>query len=104
MVETRPEIAFSIAVAARFAKNPSHAYIKALKTILRYLQESMDRKITYGDKGKNLSIEGYLNSDWVKDKESRKSTLGFIFMLNRGLVSCCSKQQAIVKVFSMEAK
>ncbi len=31
MVETRPDIAFAIDVAARFAKNPSHKHIKAVR-------------------------------------------------------------------------
>lgn len=71
MVETGLDIAFSIAVAARFAQNPSHAPIEAVKTILRYLKGSMNRGITYGGQ-ENLSIEGYSDSDWVRDKESRK--------------------------------
>lgn len=70
MVETRPDIIFSIAVAAHFAKNPSHVHIKAAKTILRYLKKSMDRGITYKGEGKNLSIESYLDSNWTQDKES----------------------------------
>lgn len=34
IVKTRPEIAFSIAVATRFAKNPSHSHFEAVKNIL----------------------------------------------------------------------
>ncbi len=63
MVETRPDIAFSIIVAARFAKNPSHAHIEAVKTILRYLKGFMDRGITYGGERETLSIKGYSDSD-----------------------------------------
>lgn len=51
MVETRPDIAYSIAVAARFAKNPSRAHTEAVKNILHYLKGSLDRGITYGGKG-----------------------------------------------------
>lgn len=104
MVETRPDIAFSIGVAARFAKNSSHAHTEAVKTILRYLKGSIDRGITYGGNGENLSIEGYSDSDWAGDKESRRSTSGFIFMLNGGPVSWCSKRQATVALSSTEAE
>ncbi len=104
MVETRPDIAFSITVAARFAKNSSHAHIKAVKTILRYLKGSMDCGIIYGDEGEPLSIKGYSDSNWAGDKESHRSTSGFIFILNRGPVSWCSKRQATVALSSMEAK
>lgn len=86
MVEIRPDIAFSVAVAARFAKNPSHTHTEAVKTILRYLKGSIDRGITYGGEDKLLG-EGYSHSNWAGDKESRKSTSGFVFMLNGGPVS-----------------
>lgn len=44
MVETWPDIAFAIAVTNYFAKNPSHVYIKAVKTIFCYLKESINWK------------------------------------------------------------
>lgn len=47
MVETRPDIAFSVAVAACFAKNSSPAHTEGVKTILRYLKGSINRGITY---------------------------------------------------------
>lgn len=103
MVETRPDIAFATSVASCFTKNPSHQHIEAVKTILRYLKGSRNRGITYGGQSK-LKVEGYFDSNWAGDKESRKSTLGFIFMLNGGPVSWCSKRQPTVVLFSTEAE
>ena len=103
MVETRPDIAFATSVVSRFAKNPSHQHTEAVKTILRYLKGSRDRGITFGGE-KELCIEGYSDSDWAGDKESRKSTSGYIFMLNGGPVSWCSKRQATVALSSTEAE
>lgn len=40
MVETRPDIAFAISVASRFAKNLYHHHTEVVKTILRYLKGS----------------------------------------------------------------
>ncbi len=109
MVVTRPDIAFATSVASRYAKNPSHLHIEAVKTILKYLKGSQDRGIVYGGRtldieieavktilkylkgfkdrgivygGGTLDIKGYSDSDWAEDKESRKSTSGYIFMLN----------------------
>ena len=103
MVETRPDIAFATSVASRFAKNPSHQHTEAVKTILRYLKSSRERGITYGGQDQIL-VEGYSDSDWAGDKESRKSTSGFIFMLNGGPVSWCSKRHATVALSSTEAE
>ena len=86
MVETRPDIAFATSVASRFAKNPSHQHTEAVKTILRYLKGSKDQGITYGGQSKP-KLEGYSDSDWAGDKEGRKPTSGFIFILNGGPVS-----------------
>lgn len=51
-----------------------------------------------------MKIEGYSDSDLAGDKESRKSTSGFIFMLNCGPISWCSKRQATVALSSTEAE
>lgn len=52
----------------------------------------------------NLTIEAYSDFDWAGDKSSRRSTSGFIFMLNGGPVSWCSKRQATVALSSTEAE
>lgn len=90
MVENRPDIAFATSVASRYAKNPSHLHTEAVKTILKYLKGSKDRGIVYG--GGTLAIERYSEYDLAGDKESRKPTSGYIFMLNGEPVSWCSKR------------
>lgn len=57
----------------------------------------------YGGK-KELCIKGYSDSDWASDKESRKLTSGYIFMLNGGRVSWCLKRQAIVALSSTKVE
>lgn len=103
MVETRPDIVFVTSVASRQAKNPGHQYTEAVKTILRYMKGSRQRGITYGGQEK-LLLEGYSDSDWAGDLESWKSTSGFIFMLNSGPVSWCSKRQPTVALSSTKAE
>lgn len=54
-------------------------------------------RIAYGgEEGGDLIIKGYSDSDWAGDHATRKSTSGFIFILNGGSVSWCSKRQATV--------
>lgn len=86
MVETRPNISFNTSVANRFAKNFSHQYSKVVKTIRQYIKSSREQEITFGDQEK-LLVEGYLDSDWAGNRDNRKSTFGFIFILNRSRVS-----------------
>ena len=88
MIETRPDIAYATSVVSRHAKNPGKSHMEAAKQILRYLSATRDRGITFG--GGDLSIQGYSDSDWASDKEDRKSTSGYVFMLNNGPISWAS--------------
>lgn len=67
------------------------------------MKGSRERGVTYGGHDK-LLVEGYSNSDWAGDKESRKSTSDFVFILNGGCVSWCSKRQPTVALLSTEAE
>lgn len=103
MIETRLDIAFSNFVVSRFAKNPLKQYTKDVKRILQYFKGIKEQNITYRKEHK-LLLEGYSNSNWAGNKESRKSIFGYIFMFNEGLVSCYSKKQSIVALSSTKTK
>ena len=88
MVETRPDVTLATSVTSRFAKPPGHQHMEEVKTILKYLKRTRDRGITYGGLDQeDFLVKSYSDSDWTSDKESRKLTSGFIFMLNNGPVS-----------------
>lgn len=87
MIEIRPDIMFFITIATCLAKNPSHAYTKAIKIIFCYFKRLINYDIIYGSDGKNLSIKGYSDLNLARNKKSQNSTLGFIFVLSRGPVS-----------------
>lgn len=103
MVETRIDIAFATSTVSRFAKNPSSEHFNAIDQILRYLAGSRERGITFGGE-KELKLVGYSDSDWAGDHADRKSTSGFVFMLNGGPISYASKKQAVVALPSTEAE
>lgn len=103
MIESRPDIAFATSLVSRFAKNPSKAHIEAVKMILRYLHTTRTRGITYG-RDSDLDIIGYSDSDWAGDRDTRKSTSGYVFVLNNGAVSWSSKRQPTIALSSTEAE
>lgn len=70
IIETRPDIAFFIVIAACFAKNPKHTHIKVVKIIFCYFKGLIDCGIIYDINRKNLSIKSYSDFDWAKDKKS----------------------------------
>ena len=73
----------------------------AAKGVLRYIAGSLQTGIMYG--GGNTAMEGYCDSDFASDISSRRSTTGFVYILNGGAVSWNSKLQKTVAASTSEA-
>ncbi|RDX73776.1 hypothetical protein CR513_46561, partial [Mucuna pruriens] len=52
----------------------------------------------------NIKLVGYTDSDWARDIETRKSTLGYAFHLGTGVVAWSSKKQPTIALSTTEAK
>ena len=73
---TRPDIAYTVGVLARFNSNPGMAHWKAVKHLFRYLQGTLDMKLEYGPDtsiGKDMFIT-FSDADHGGDKDCGKST------------------------------
>ncbi len=105
MVQTRPDIAQATSTLARFAKNPGRTHEEAAKVVLRYLQGSRDRGITYGGGAEDpLRPVGYSDADWAGNRSGRRSTSAYVFMLNGGTITWMSKLQPTVALSSTESE
>ncbi|XP_034695764.1 secreted RxLR effector protein 161-like [Vitis riparia] len=80
-VYTRPDIAYVVGMLGRYQSNPGIDHWKAVKKVLRYLQETKDYMLTYR-RTDNLEIIGYFDSHYAGCKDTRKSTSGKI-IINR---------------------
>ena len=87
--------------------------MKAARHVLRYLKGTKYYSIVYGDVQSSayatalrskVQIIGYADADWGSDKDDRKSTTGYIFIINRGAVSWTSHKQTSNAVSTMEAE
>lgn len=104
IIKIRLDLSFYIVVTTYFAKNHNHANTVVIKMFFCYFKRLIDHSFTYNGIRKNIFIKNYPNSDWAGDKESQKSILGFIFILNRGFISYCLKCQAILVFFSQNSE
>jgi hypothetical protein len=102
MLCTRPDICFAVGMVSRYQSNLGLAYWIAVKRILRYLRGTIDHAPCYH--GKDLRLMCYSNTDWASDKNERKSTLSYAFILRGGAVSWCSKKQSCIALSTMESK
>jgi len=109
---TRPDIAEAVGRLTRFMAAPTEAHWTAGKRVLRYLSGTREQGITFGRipdsvNGKvvypNITY-GYSDSDWAGDLVTRKSTGGYVFMLNGGPVSWKSQLQSCVALSTAEAE
>ena len=103
MVTTRPDIAYAVSQLARYMSCHGPQHHEAAKRVLRYLKGTMTLGLTYGT-SKDLTLQGFSDSDWGGNTETRRSTTGYAFMLAGGAVSWASKTQKTVALSSTEAE
>ena len=105
IVNTRPDLAFSVGVVSRYMEAPGKTHWTAVKRILRYLKGTMGYGCKY-ERGTELKpfLLGFSDSDFVGDAEDRKSTTGVVYFLGSSLVTWASQKQRIVALSSCEAE
>ncbi|MCO5600401.1 hypothetical protein L7F22_054513 [Adiantum nelumboides] len=102
MVATRSDIAHAMGVVNRFKSNPGKKHWDAAKLILRYLSGTVDRQICYG--GGELSMKGYVDSDYAGCADSRKSTIGWIYTFTGFAIAWRSVLQVYTSISTTEAE
>ena len=78
LTTSRPDIAFSVGVCARYQAAPKESHLTVVKRIIRYVNGTLDYGLWYS-KDSNACLAGYSNADWVGSVDDRKSTSGGCF-------------------------
>jgi hypothetical protein len=79
----------------------------AAKRVLRYLKGTKNLGIIYRAKNhpsSRLDIIGFSDANWAGDKNDRKSTTGYVFVIASGPVSWTSHKQSTIALSTMEAE
>jgi hypothetical protein len=100
MLTTRPDLSAAVNFFSRFQTNATDAQWFGLKRVLRYVQGTIDLGLCY-DKGYDVALTGYADSDWAGDTD-RRSTTGF--EVYGATVSWVTKKQSTVAPSSTEAE
>ena len=94
LTASRPDITFNVNVYARYQAAPKESHLTAVKRIIRYINGTLDYGLWYL-KDFNACLAGYLDADWARSVDDRKSTSGGCFYLGNNLVSWMSKKKKI---------
>ena len=86
MVGSRPDLATAVGTLSQYAADPCPTYWQALKRVFRYLQATPTHGLRFSGSGCG-ELKGYLDADWAGDIESRRSTSGYVFVLNKACIS-----------------
>ena len=102
-VTTRPDITFAVSSVSRFLDSPTKEHWNAAKRILRYAKKTKNARLTYHCSAQSEFI-AFSDSDWAGDVSTRKSTSGFVCLLNGTPISWSSKLQKCIALSSAEAE
>jgi len=98
---TRPDVSFAVGRLARHAAAPTKQHEAAALRVLRYLRGTAARGLRFGPRA---PLVGYCDADYAGDIDTRRSTSGYVFVLNGAAVSWASKVQPTVAVSTTEAE
>lgn len=88
---TRPDIAFAVSQVCRFNSDPKQSHATAVKTIIRYLLCTREKRMILRPALGPLKLDLYVDADFAglhgqgepdRDPNSVKSRMGFIIFLN----------------------
>ena len=102
MVCTRLDISHAMGVVSRYMNDPGKEHWMVVQWILRYLRGTTSHSLCFG--GSSTVLQGYVASDMAGDKDSRRSTTGYVFTVGGTAVSWISKLQKVVALSTTEAE
>jgi hypothetical protein len=90
LTASRPDIAFSVRVCARFQASLKESHLTAVKRIIRYINDTLLYGIWYS-RETNFVVAGHSDADWAGNADDKKKHLGRMFL--RGEQSCSMDEQ-----------
>ena len=103
MMNTRPDITYSVSLVAQDLDKPTEQSWRAVKRIYRYLKGTQNHGILFKTDG-NPSLQVYCDADYAGDVKTRLSRTGIVTMLASGPISWYSSKQKCIAVSTTEAE
>ena len=103
MKKTYPELANPVRELSSHMECPGEEHWKSIGRMVGYLKHEATHGLRF-NKPKDLAIVGMVDSDFATNKDTRKSTTGYLVTVGGCLVSWMSKAQPSVTLSNTEAE
>ena len=80
MTCTKQDVAYSLGLVSRYQSDPDEKHWKIAKVILKYLRNTKDQWLIYGDT--DLKLMRYTDSNFQSNYDDSRSMSGYVFILN----------------------
>ncbi|KAM2697752.1 hypothetical protein EV1_036845 [Malus domestica] len=98
---TRPDIAFSVNLLARYNSAPTIRHWKGVKDVLRYLCRTTYVGLFYSEKSTNDQVlVGYADAGFLSNPYKARSQTGYVFKNGDTTISWCSTKQTLIATSS----
>jgi hypothetical protein len=88
LVNTRPDLVFTVGYVSRFLDEPREDHLAAVKKILRYVAGTCNWGLWFSEKKWNqVLLTGFSDADFAGDVDARKSTTEVIFYLTNSPIT-----------------
>ncbi|KAL0412075.1 UNVERIFIED_CONTAM: Retrovirus-related Pol polyprotein from transposon TNT 1-94 [Sesamum latifolium] len=104
--KTRPDIAFSVNLLARYSSTPTKRHWNGVKHILCYLRGTSDMGLYFKrhEDVKATNLVGYSDAGYLSDPHKAISQSGYVFMYGGTAISWRSTKQTLVATSSNHAE
>jgi hypothetical protein len=107
MVYTRPGIAHAVGVLSRYMSKPGKEHWTIVKWVFRYLCGTANYGLCYEGRpilNRVVDIHGFVDADWARDLDHRRSTSRYVFNLFGREISWMRKRQVVVALSTTEVE
>ena len=100
---TRPDIAFSVNLLARYSNAPTERHWNGIKHLFRYLKGTIDLGLFF-QLGNDAILTGYADAEYLSDPRMAKSQTGYVYTYVGTAISWKSTKQTLTATSSNHAE
>ena len=105
MVCSRPNIAYAVSMISRYMSYPRKPHQQAIKWLFQYLDGIKSLGLVYrGNSQLGTQLEGFVNVDYARNIDTKKSLTGYVFIVFGGAMSWKANLQLVVAISTTEVE